>query len=257
MQLDRSAARRAFAAYVRAYDPADPKIALKIAHTYRVAALCEEIAVSLGGSPQDTDLAWLSGLLHDVGRFEQVRRFGTFNDALSVDHAAESARVLFTQGHIRDYCPDPAEDALLERAVRCHSLYRLPGGLTERERTFCNILRDADKVDILRVNCDTPLTEIYNVTAEALYVSPLSPEVEACFFAHRTVLRNLKKYPADFLVSLISLTFELVYPASLAAVRRQGCLNQLLAFESGNPATAASFAAMRTEMARWMAEKAG
>ena len=35
----------------------------------------------------DVDLAWLLGMLHDVGRFEQLRRYGTFIDADSTDHA--------------------------------------------------------------------------------------------------------------------------------------------------------------------------
>ena len=253
MQIDRLAAQRAFADYVRAYDPSDPKIALKIAHTYRVAALCETIAESIGLLPEDTDLAWAAGLLHDVGRFEQVRRFGTFNDALSVDHAAEGARILFAQGHIRDYLPDAREDALLETAIRSHSLYRLPDTLTARERTYCDILRDADKVDILRVNCDTPLTDIYNVTPAALRATAVTPAVKDCFFAHRAVLRTLKKTPADNVVGLASLAFELVYPASIAAVLRQGYLEKLLCFDTANADTAALLRAMRTELARWFA----
>ena len=44
---------------------------------------------------------------------------------------------------------------------------------------FCNILRDADKVDIFRVNVDTPAEDIYNVTTEELKNSQVSPEVMA------------------------------------------------------------------------------
>ena len=38
----------------------------------------------------------------------------------------------------------------------------------------CNILRDADKIDILRVNCDTPLEDIYNVTTKELKKASVS-----------------------------------------------------------------------------------
>ena len=34
---------------------------------------------------RDVDLAWLIGLLHDVGRFEQLKRYGTFIDSQSID----------------------------------------------------------------------------------------------------------------------------------------------------------------------------
>ena len=54
------------------------RVKLKIDHTYRVAALCARIAQSLALPPEDVDLAWLSGILHDVGRFEQLRRYNTF-----------------------------------------------------------------------------------------------------------------------------------------------------------------------------------
>ena len=117
MKIDRTRALGAFAAYVRPYDAADPKVRLKIEHTYRVAELCERIARSLALPPQDVDLAWLCGLLHDVGRFEQLRRFGTFNDAQSIDHAAAGADVLFEQGRVREYLDDASEDALLRTAV--------------------------------------------------------------------------------------------------------------------------------------------
>ena len=152
MPLDRRRALDAFAAYAARYNDKDPKVRLKIDHTYRVAALCGRIARAQGLDAPGLDLAWLCGLLHDVGRFEQLRRYGTFNDAASIDHAACSVQVLFDEGHIRDYLPDPDQDALLRTAVACHSAYRLPGGLDARTLLYCNILRDADKIDILRVN---------------------------------------------------------------------------------------------------------
>ena len=193
MLIDRARAARAFAAYVRPYNSADPKVALKISHTYRVAALCERIARSLALPPQDVDLAWLCGLLHDVGRFEQLRRFGTFNDAQSIDHAAAGAAVLFEQGRVREYLDDGSEDALLRTAVAWHSAYRLPPDLDARTRRFCAILRDADKVDILRVNVETPMEDIYGVTTRALRRSPVSPAVLEAFYAHHAVLRSLKQ----------------------------------------------------------------
>ena len=62
MQIDRKKIREQFASYTRNYDPEDPKIALKIAHTYRVADNCEEIAGTIGLSDEDIEFAWLSGM---------------------------------------------------------------------------------------------------------------------------------------------------------------------------------------------------
>lgn len=38
--------------------------------------------------------------------------------------------------------------------IRQHNKYRVKEDLTERQRMFCDILRDADKVDIFKVNAD-------------------------------------------------------------------------------------------------------
>ena len=80
-------AKEWFASYTADYDMEDPKIALKAVHTYHVAELCQTIAESLALNEVECMAAWLSGLLHDVGRFEQIRRFNTFSDADSIDHA--------------------------------------------------------------------------------------------------------------------------------------------------------------------------
>ena len=181
MKIDRARAQNAFADYAAHYNAADAKVKLKIDHTYRVAALCARISQSLALPPEDVDLAWLSGILHDVGRFEQLRRYNTFIDAQSVSHAAMSVAVLFDEGRIRDYLDDAGADALLRTAVEWHSAFRLPEALDDRTRLFCQILRDADKIDILRVNVETPMEEIYNVSTAALRRSPVTPAVLDAF----------------------------------------------------------------------------
>ena len=93
--IDRDRARAAFKSYTDAYDATNPRIALKIEHTYHVAEACDAVAREQGWSSEDIDLAWLCGLLHDMGRFEQLRRWDTFKDAESMSHAALGIEVLF------------------------------------------------------------------------------------------------------------------------------------------------------------------
>ena len=103
MIIDRERVKNTFAEYTSGYNATDPKIKLKIDHTYRVAELCELIARDLKLDEYETDVAWLTGMLHDVGRFEQIRRYNTFNDAQSVDHANFGANLLFKEGLIDTY----------------------------------------------------------------------------------------------------------------------------------------------------------
>ena len=72
--------------FVLKYDTTNDNIIRKIIHTNTVADTCFSIACKLGLSEDDRDLAYLTGILHDIGRFEQWKIYGTYNDKLSVDH---------------------------------------------------------------------------------------------------------------------------------------------------------------------------
>lgn len=277
--INRKNVINAFAEYVRNYDPSDEKIKLKIDHTYRVAGLCQRIAESLGLSEPDVDIAWLLGMLHDIGRFEQIRRFGTFNDAQSVDHAEFGADLLFKEGLIRKFAegyyeecelaePENQEDeqiiknnehhnkdtGLLEMAIRQHNKYRVKEDLTERQRMFCDILRDADKVDIFKVNADIPMEIIYDVTTEALKNGVITKEVLESFYKKETVLKSVRRSAVDHIVGHISLLFELVYKESYRQAKEQGYVYKLLDFKSDVPEVNAEFDDMRKYIDEFLME---
>lgn len=245
--IDKSKSLKRFNNYVSFYDPEDPKIKLKIEHTFHVSELSAKIACAVGADPE---LAWLIGVLHDIGRFEQIRRYNTFSDALSVDHAALGADILFRSGLIAEFSSDLTNDqrCAIEMAVRNHSALTLPKGLTQEEKLYCNIIRDADKLDGFRVNCETPLEEIYNVSTEELRTSAVSSDVKECFNRKKAVPRQLRSTPMDNLVSILCWTFELVYPVSKKLAKEQGYVNQLLEYQSDNPDTIAWFAYMRDKI---------
>lgn len=51
--IDRDRARAAFKSYTDAYDATNPRIALKIEHTYHVAEACDAVAREQGWSSED------------------------------------------------------------------------------------------------------------------------------------------------------------------------------------------------------------
>ena len=277
--INRKNVINAFAEYVRNYDPSDEKIKLKIDHTYRVAGLCQRIAESLGLSEPDVDIAWLLGMLHDIGRFEQIRRFGTFNDVQSVDHAEFGADLLFKEGLIRKFAEGYYEECelarsgneeaeqiiknnehhnkdtgLLELAIRQHNKYRVKEDLTERQRMFCDILRDADKVDIFKVNADIPMEIIYDVTTEELKNGVITKEVLESFYKKETVLKSVRRSAVDHIVGHISLLFELVYKESYRQAKEQGYVYKLLDFKSDVPEVNAEFDDMRKYVDEFLME---
>jgi len=256
MKVEKQKVIKRFQLYVENYDATDPKTALKIHHTYRVAGLCEQIARSEGMSEEECALAWLTGMLHDIGRFEQLRRYNTFIDASSVDHAKLGADILFggagETACIREFVTDDAKDALIETAIRVHSLYRVPEEVDAETAKYCHILRDADKVDILRVNVETPLEDIYNTTAEELYGSEITGAVMDSFFEHHATLRSIKRTTLDHVAGHLSLIFELVFPESLRLVKQQGYWEKLLAIPTRNPKAAEQLQLLKAELQNYL-----
>ncbi|MGN0256503.1 MAG: HD domain-containing protein [Chordicoccus sp.] len=278
MNIDRTRVTHAFDEYTSHYNLADPKVKLKYDHTYRVADIADDIARSLSMSSEDVDLAWLLGMLHDIGRFEQVRRYGTFQDGQSVNHAALSADILFgrpgaaragagagtapensgacaapageagsdhEEHLIRRFLDDPTEDRLIEKAVRLHNVYHLPENLTEREYRFATILRDADKVDILRVNCETPRSEIYDIPEEEFRTSSITDEVLNEILRCENVDRRNSRTPVDYIIGHIGFVFGIVYPESFRLIRKQGYLDEMMDYKTTNPDTAEKFKLIR------------
>lgn len=269
MNIDRQRICAVFTEYTDKYNSKDTKIKLKIDHTFRVAMLSEQIALSEGLSENDVDLAWLIGMLHDIGRFEQVRRYNTFSDALSIDHAQFGADLLFKEDLFESYLGmsivkalegkviSKEEIEIIETAVRNHSAYRIVDGLPDRYKMFCNIIRDADKIDILRVNAELPLEEIYNVTTQELLSSAITDTVLEAFYEEHAVLRSLKKTPVDNVVGHTSLVYELVYDKSIELVNEQGYIYKLMDFASNNPDTVATMKKVKNYMKEYIENRIG
>ncbi|MDR2800069.1 MAG: HD domain-containing protein, partial [Desulfovibrio sp.] len=145
--------RQRFLGYARGFfsgsPEVDPYLRLKIDHTFRVCANARSLAEqeeALGEEPVARALG-LAALYHDVGRFEQFRRFRTFSDAASIDHGALGVKIIRDRGFFRD---EEEETARLARiAVAAHNRFALPGRLRGRARLVLTALRDADKIDIL------------------------------------------------------------------------------------------------------------
>lgn len=206
--------RECFSEYVGQYDQTDPKITLKFEHSLRVSDLCEELALRLGMDFKDVVLAKQIGLLHDIGRFPQVACYGTFVDAHSVSHAQLSLQVLFEEGWIRYFIKDSSDDQVIDRAIRYHSDRYLPNKLTPRENIFCHLLRDADKIDILRVHQQHTYNDFLNCDSQALAASKISDEVLHAFLQQRTVDFKKRETPLDILLSHDALIFDLHYEES-------------------------------------------
>ena len=236
--IDRARAEAAFYDYASHYDADDILIRHKIEHTLRVAENCERIALSLGLDGGEVSFAWFLGLLHDIGRFEQVKRYGTFIDAVSVDHAEFGADLLFRDGLLAAFPAEtltPAWLGVLETAIRLHNKLSLPEDQDARTRRFCELIRDADKLDIFRVVSELSFEQRIG-SSRGLIVEgdEASEAVMDCVRAHRCVPSALRKTRFEGHVAHCCMAFELVFPESRRMVREQGWLDRLLDERGGD-----------------------
>ncbi len=248
MNINREQVKSAFYNYVCDYDINNIKIKLKLDHTYRVADMCDAISNDIHLSQEDRDIAWLSGMLHDIGRFEQLKKYNTFKDSISCDHAELSADILFKDGNISLFTDDNKYNDLLDKVIRLHNKYLLPEDLSERELLFANLLRDADKIDILKVTCDTPRTEIYDLPEEAFTSAAITPAVYDDVMAEHNVNREHSATPVDSIIGHIAFIYGIVFKESLRQIKSQGYLSQIMSFESDNPETVEKLETIREKV---------
>lgn len=255
--VDREKVLEEFEKYVEQYDKNDKRITLKEEHTLRVASLCDEIADSLLLTHSNKDLAWLIGILHDIGRFEQIRTFGTLEDAKSVKHAHLSVQILFDQRFLSKFCNIDSRDVeyeIIRQAILYHSDYKLPDDLDEQFFMFCNIIRDADKIDILKVVYETEPEIIYGVSMEELMNQVISENVMKCFDEKHAVLRSMRESSVDNLVGYASFVYELIYNESKRLVDKQGYIWKILDFVSNICKENEKIRYMKTELGRYLKE---
>lgn len=221
--IDIKKANMAFDKYVEKYDMSDEMISSKYYHTYRVCEQSIAISKSLNLNEEDTNLAYLIALLHDIGRFEQQKRFGTFNDAKSVDHALLGCNLIFDDGLIREFIDDDSYDEIIKKAVFNHNKLAILDDCSERELLHSKIIRDADKIDIIH--------NVVNIGHIKLHDddSVISERVKKSFNNEVLVNKNDKKTNNDSVMIRLGLVFDLNFKYSYEYFRSNDFINKMFA----------------------------
>ena len=175
--MDINNAKIIFKDYVSQYDLTDEKIMRKRVHSLRVCELCKEIATYLNLSEEEILIAEFIGLLHDFGRFEQVKRYNTYNDRISVDHAKLGVELLEEFGFDK-FVKDKKTQEIIKVAILNHNKTFIDDNLTEEELLFSKIIRDADKLDIFYICKDMEFEKIDGQIDDKIYKRMLTCEYD-------------------------------------------------------------------------------
>lgn len=227
--INLSQAKEEFEKYVKPYGRDNVKICRKIEHSYRVIEVAEQIAKTLKLEGEDLELAKLIGLLHDIGRFEQIRIYDTFSDKDSIDHADLGVKILFEDGLIRKFIEDNKYDNIIYKAIKNHNKYAIEYGLEKEELLHAKIIRDADKTDIYEVyirDIESNENAIFNY--DNISKEKISDKVLEAVKEHKLVDRYYTVNEADRYVAALAFIFDFNFKKGLELVKERKYITKLI-----------------------------
>ncbi len=225
MVVDVEKAKQEFKEYVKNYNPEDKKIKIKIAHIERVSQIAKQIACQQNLSKEDIELAELIGLLHDIGRFEQVRKYHTFVDKDSINHGEYGVKLLFGDGLIRKFIDIDKYDNIIKTAILNHNRAKIEDGLGKKEDLHAKIIRDADKIDICYILTVDDKKAIWE--SEDLSNDKITDEIYREFMENKIINYKNRKTSADILVSHFAYIFDFNFCQSLQIIKENKYLDKL------------------------------
>ena len=182
--------------YAKTFELKNKNIMRKFHHSYRVMEFSIEIAKSLDLNEEDIRVIGIAGLFHDIARFEQWTQFETYIDSKSFDHG-DMGYDITKELFIDKFDLNSEEKEIVLKAIKNHNKYKVDTNLTEKELLFSNIIRDADKLDIIKEQGFIKKDE----KVKDVLINNL--------LEHKMVDNNLVETEMDSLFRLIAFIFDL------------------------------------------------
>ncbi len=144
---------RRYHAYVDSFRGASGALSdmmqLKLEHTLCVVDDARRIMEGEAWAEGARVMGEACALLHDSGRYSQLKEFGTFQDSKSIDHAKRGVQVIAGQRWLDETTDEEWKTVLA--AVALHNKRRISPTVSPELASFVHLVRDADKLDIFRV----------------------------------------------------------------------------------------------------------
>lgn len=219
--IDLEKAKREFIKYTNNYDLNNSHITRKIYHSLRVMEVSRKIAEKLNLTQEQIDLATLIGLLHDVARFEQRKRYGTYYDKKSVDHGNLAVELLEENNFIRTFIEDDKYDNIIKMAIKNHNKYEIEP-LEGEELLQAKIIKDADKIDIFY-----QLAYQFAKDKDKIENSEISEDYIKQLKQGKCIFRNAEESAIDELVLITSFIYDIHFDSSLKLIKEENYIGKM------------------------------
>lgn len=225
MKIDLEKAKEEFIKYTEQYDLSNDNIERKQKHSLRVMNISEQIAQKINLNKEEIELAALIGLLHDIARFEQYTKYKTFRDVDSIDHGDYGVEIL--ECDIRKYIKTTQYDEIIKKAIKNHNKYEIENGLSEKEKIFAKIIRDADKIDILYESVEM----FWKGNENIIENSTITDDVINQFNNNKQIKRRKDKRTENAIneiISVIAFIFDINFKESFQIIQKEDYINKII-----------------------------
>ena len=222
--------------YMHSFTSDDPVLlqnyTLKREHINRVIGYAEVLTRNLELDLDFVLESQLIALLHDIGRFEQFKKYKTFNDAISIDHAELAVEIINQQGWLNELPADIQQN--IKKAVSFHNKLSIPKNESDDVVLLSKIIRDADKIDILDIAIQeySPQNKTKNqFFSYELENKPIvAKNIAKAMLSGKLPDKKDMKTITDFKLILMAFVFDLHFKKSFSIINKKQYLKQL--FES-------------------------
>lgn len=206
-----------FNIFMKKFNLNDKSIKKKYDHSLRVQKKCEEIAIFKKYNKEKYTLASLIGLLHDYGRFYQWDKYKTFTDKDSIDHGDYAVKKLFEENEIIDFYKNKNNYNIIYESIKYHNKYEVPKEVQSKE--MCNLIRDADKLDILYMYTIGEL--------ELKEKGEVSDKVKKIFFSHKLLNSKYIDSEIDVTIRTLCLIYDLNFNYSYKYLKEKQIIEKI------------------------------
>lgn len=214
------------AGFISSKESARKIFEIKREHCLHVAENCRDIAGDLGWGKHETAIAEILGLLHDTGRFSQFVEYGTFMDTISIDHGARGVEVVKRAGIIDSL--EMRDRARIIDGIFLHNRRTIPPESAPDSLPFVKLVRDADKLDILRIGVERMDSGVFfehlRTAVGITKKGPATPAAVEDVLARRLVSLEHLHTVEDCILMQISWVSDISYSSTLRRVMDHGYL---------------------------------
>ena len=213
----KSKLEKSFDNYLKKFDMSEKQTSFKYRHSYRVKELMKELSLKLKLSSKETEVAEVIGLLHDIGRFEQIKKYGISSDIKSgIDHADESCIYLFDNGHIKDFYDDEEYYSVIKDAIKYHNKIKIDDSVKNDNLLFSKMIRDMDKTDIYQV-----INEEFTFSYDK---NDVSKKIIESYNNETLIDRRDKKTKSDSIFEHLAFLYDINFPESFEIIKNKNSI---------------------------------